>query len=52
MRVLLVEDDWRIARDLVETLEAAGYVVDHCVDGKDAWFRGDTEDYSDRKSVV
>ena len=46
MRVLLVEDDQRIARDLVETLEAAGYVVDHSVDGKDAWFRGDTEDYS------
>lgn len=46
MRVLLVEDDRRIARDLIETLETAGYVVDHCVDGKDAWFRGDTEDYS------
>lgn len=46
MRVLLVEDDRRIARDLIETLDAAGYVVDHCVDGKDAWFRGDTEDYS------
>ncbi|GMQ96011.1 MAG: response regulator transcription factor [Gammaproteobacteria bacterium] len=46
MRVLLVEDDQRIARDLVETLEAAGYVVDHAVDGEDAWFRGDVEDYS------
>jgi DNA-binding response OmpR family regulator len=46
MRVLLVEDDRRIARDLIETLETAGYVVDHCEDGKEAWFRGDTEDYS------
>jgi len=46
MRVLLVEDDRRIARDLIETLEAAGYVVDYCEDGKEAWFRGDTEDYS------
>lgn len=46
MRVLLVEDDPRITRDLVETLQAAGYIVDHVSDGKDAWFRGDVEDYS------
>jgi DNA-binding response OmpR family regulator len=45
MRVLLVEDDRRIASDLKRILEAAGYVVEAVSDGEDAWFRGDTEDY-------
>ncbi|MCC7347234.1 MAG: response regulator transcription factor, partial [Variibacter sp.] len=45
MRVLLVEDDRRIAADVARTLEASGYVVDAVRDGEDAWFRGDTEDY-------
>jgi len=46
MRVLLVEDDPRIAADVSHTLEAAGYVVETAHDGTDAWFRGDTEDYA------
>lgn len=45
MRVLLVEDDARIASDVARTLEAAGYVVENVRDGEEAWFRGDTEDY-------
>ena len=45
MRVLLVEDDRRIAADLTRTLETAGYVVETASDGEEAWFRGDTEDY-------
>jgi two-component system OmpR family response regulator len=45
MRVLLVEDDRRIASDIARALEAAGYVVESVVDGEEAWFRGDTEDY-------
>jgi two-component system OmpR family response regulator len=45
MRVLLVEDDRRIASDARRALEAAGYVVDTVSDGEEAWFRGDTEDY-------
>ncbi len=45
MRVLVVEDDTRIARDVIETLTGAGYVVDHESDGEEAWFKGDTEDY-------
>lgn len=45
MRILLVEDEPRIAADIVATLEPAGYVVETAVDGEEAWFRGDTEDY-------
>lgn len=45
MRVLLVEDEPRIAGDVREALAAAGYVVDIVGDGEEAWFRGDTEDY-------
>jgi DNA-binding response OmpR family regulator len=46
MRVLLVEDDPRIAADVTSVLEGAGYVVDTVSDGEEAWFRGDTEDYT------
>jgi DNA-binding response OmpR family regulator len=46
MRVLVVEDDRRIAADLTQGLEAAGYVVEVVGDGEEAWFRGDTEDYA------
>lgn len=46
MRLLLVEDDRRIAADVSAALEAAGYVVETVRDGEEAWFRGDTEDYS------
>lgn len=46
MRILLVEDDVRIARDVGHALETAGYIVERADDGEDAWFRGDTEDYA------
>ena len=45
MRILLVEDDPRIARKVQAALEGAGYAVDPVGDGEEAWFRGDTEDY-------
>jgi two-component system OmpR family response regulator len=45
MRILLVEDEPRIAADVRAALEAAGYLVEVAGDGEDAWFRGDTEDY-------
>lgn len=45
MRVLVVEDDRRIAADVSRALQAAGYVVETVRDGEEAWFRGDTEDY-------
>jgi two-component system, OmpR family, response regulator len=45
MRLLLVEDDRRIAADVAGALQAAGYVVETARDGEEAWFLGDTEDY-------
>lgn len=45
MRVLVVEDDQRIASDVSRALEASGYVVQTVANGEDAWFLGDTEDY-------
>ena len=46
MRVLLVEDDARIATAVAATLEAQGYRVDTVGDGETAWFQGDVEDYA------
>ncbi len=45
MKVLLVEDDGRIAEDVRAALLGAGYVVDVAQDGEEAWFQGDVEDY-------
>ena len=45
MRILLVEDDRKISRDVSEALQAAGYAVDSVANGEDAWFQGDTEEY-------
>ena len=45
MRVLLVEDDVDLSRQLKTALSDAGYAVDHAPDGEEAWFLGDTEPY-------
>ncbi|HUH00060.1 MAG TPA: response regulator transcription factor [Gammaproteobacteria bacterium] len=45
MRILLVEDESRIARQVTQAFEAAGYVVATAADGEQAWFCGDTEDF-------
>lgn len=45
MRILLIEDDARIARKVKAVLEEAGYAVDSVGDGETAWFQGDTEEY-------
>jgi two-component system OmpR family response regulator len=46
MRALLVEDDPDLADDVARALAAAGFVVDRCDDGEEAWFQGDVEDYA------
>lgn len=45
MRILLVEDDRELNRQLVAALNSAGYVVDHAYDGEEGYFLGDTESY-------
>jgi DNA-binding response OmpR family regulator len=45
MRILVVEDEPRIAADIRRGLEAANYAVEAVADGNEAWFRGEIEDY-------
>ncbi|HAC59433.1 response regulator transcription factor [Parvibaculum sp.] len=45
MRLLVVEDDPDLNRQLVTALEEAGYVVDSAKDGEEGHFLGDTEPY-------
>jgi two-component system OmpR family response regulator len=45
MRLLVVEDDPDINRQLVTALQDAGYVVDKALDGEEGHFLGDTEPY-------
>ena len=45
MRILVVEDDVNLNRQLVEALQEAGYVVDKALDGEEGHFLGDTEPY-------
>jgi two-component system OmpR family response regulator len=45
MRVLVVEDDPDLNRQLVGALKESGYVVDSATDGEEGHYLGDTEPY-------
>ncbi|UOM33067.1 response regulator transcription factor [Acuticoccus sp. I52.16.1] len=45
MRVLVVEDDRDLNRQLCDALKAGGYAVDAAFDGEEGHFLGDTEPY-------
>ena len=45
MRVLVVEDDPDLGRQLKEALKDSGYAVDLAPDGEEGHFLGDTEPY-------
>ena len=45
MRLLVVEDDKDLNRQLVAALEGAGYAVDRAFDGEEGLFLGETEPY-------
>jgi DNA-binding response OmpR family regulator len=46
MRILIAEDEVRVATDIAEALAAGGYVAEIVSDGEEAWFRGGTENYA------
>lgn len=46
MRLLLAEDDRDIAEHTRQTLEAAGYLVEHLSTGPEVWAEGETGDYA------
>jgi two-component system OmpR family response regulator len=45
MRILVVEDDQDLAKQLTDTLKDTGYAVDLAADGEEGHFLGDTEPY-------
>lgn len=45
MRILLVEDEPTLHGQLAQALRDAGYAVDGCTHGRDAWVLGDTEPF-------
>ncbi|MEZ5923922.1 MAG: response regulator transcription factor [Hyphomicrobiaceae bacterium] len=45
MRLLVVEDDPDLNRQLVDALSGAGYAVDKALDGEEGHYLGDTEPY-------
>jgi len=45
VRLLVVEDDKDLNRQIAAALGLAGYVVDRAFDGEEGWFLGDTEPY-------
>src|SRR5262245_62459457 len=45
MRVLVIEDDPNLNRQLASALDSAGYVVESALDGEQGHFLGDTSDF-------
>src|SRR5438876_3447331 len=45
MRILVVEDEASLAKELTSSIAEAGYAVDHATDGERADFLAQTEDY-------
>ncbi len=46
MRILLVEDDERIASDVAKALKDAGHIVERATNGEDASFLAETENFA------
>jgi hypothetical protein len=45
MRILIVEDEPRIAADIAGAVSSLGYVAETVHDGETSWFKGGTESY-------
>lgn len=46
MRILIVEDEEKIAQSIGRALEINGFVPEYAADGESAWFSGGTEPYT------
>jgi len=46
VRILVVEDEPKLSRDVCRVLSGAGFVPEVAEDGEEAWFLGSTEDYA------
>ena len=46
MRILIVEDEARIADLIADVLQSEGYIAEIARDGEDGWEKGGTESYS------
>jgi two-component system OmpR family response regulator len=46
MRILIAEDEGKVASAIAVALASAGFVPDTVHNGEDAWFKGSTEDYA------
>ncbi len=46
MKVLIVEDNEKVAETLAQALGSNGYLCEFAKDGEEAWFRGSTETYA------
>lgn len=45
MRILIVEDNQQVAKQIKDSLESELFIVDVAHDGEEGWFLGDTEPY-------
>ncbi len=45
MRILVVEDDERVAKSICSALELAGFVAVHETDGEEGWYLGSSEPF-------
>lgn len=45
MRALVAEDDPDVGPDIVRALTGSGFVAELAIDGEDAWYRGDVENF-------
>lgn len=46
MKILIVEDNDKVAESLAQSLQANGYLCEIARDGDEGWFRGSTESYA------
>jgi two-component system, OmpR family, response regulator len=46
MRILVAEDEVKVAQNIARSLESFGYAPEQVHDGEEVWFKGSTENYA------